>query len=393
MREVAIIGVGMHPWGKFPNKTFVDLGVEAVTNALKDANMEWSNIQSMVSGCFVFGGMSGLLSGHSLASVLGETGIPITNIWNVCATATSCFRTAYQTVASGEKDICLAVGMDVSPKGFLPSVGGENPTDTDYLRWKMIGIPNPGYWALECRKRMERYGTTEHHLALAKVLCSKHGALNPNATYRKVFTEEEVLNSPMVNDPLRLYMICATRDGAAAVILCSADKAKEYIAKPVTVSGVGLGSALYGDPTIRIGVLSSSEETSTPMLSESYMSAQMAYEQSGIGPEDIDFVELPDNSSWHYLQYLETLGFCGPGEAERLLESGDTALGGKIPVCPSGGASSFGEAVSAQGLLQIYELVIQLRRQAGARQVHGAKVGMSQTYGMLGNSAATILKI
>lgn len=393
MREVAIVGVGMHPWGKHTDKTFVDLGVVATKNALKDANMEWKDIPAVVSGEGVWGGSSGFISGQALATVMGETGIPITNIWNMCATATSVLRSAYHVVASGEQDICLAVGLDVSPGGFYPIIGGEDPKDMDFLRWKMLGCPNPGYWAIECRRRMEEYGTTERHLAMAKVACSKHGALNPNALYRKVYTEEEVLNSGMVCDPLRLFMICAVRDGAAAAILCSADKAKKYNTNPVTIAGVGLGSSIYGDPTIRLGLLSAPSEGMAPILSESYMSAQMAYKMAGIGPEDIDFVELPDNSSWHYLQYIETMGFCGPGEADALLETGETQIGGKIPVCPSGGASCYGEAVAAQGLLQVCESVWQLRGQAGDRQVEAAKVGMCQTYGMLGNSAAVILKV
>ncbi len=383
----------MHPWGKFPRKSFVDLGVEAIINALNDAGMQWTDIQAMVSGCFIWDGVGGLLSGHSIAAVMGETGIPITNVFNVCATATSTFRAAYQTVASGEQDICLALGTDISPAGFLPIVGGENPEDCDYLRWKMLGITNPGYWALECRQRMERYGTTEVDLARAKVACSKNGALNPNALYRKVYTVDEVLNSPMVADPLRLLMICATRDGAVATILCSAEIAKRFTSKPVMIAGVGLGSALYGDPTARLGLLAAPPKTDVPMLSESYMSSQMAYRTSGIGPEEMDLVELPDNSSWHYLQYLETLGFCGPGEAEQLLASGETELAGKIPVNPSGGMACFGEAVSAQGLLQIHEVVKQLRGECGERQVQGAKVGMAQTYGMLGNSAAAVFKV
>ena len=392
MKEVAVIGVGMHPWGKFPNKNFLDLGVEATNAALKDAGMEWTDLQAVVSGEWVWGGAAGFISGQSLAAVMGETGIPITNVWNMCATATSVFRTAYHVVASGERDICLAVGLDVSPKGFFPVLGGENPDDTDFLRWKMLGITNPGYWAIECRKRMEQYGTTERHLAKAKVACSKHGALNPFATYKRVFTEEEVLNSPMVCDPLRLYEICATRDGAAAAILCSMDKANQYTTKPVRIAGVGLGSSQYGDPTIRLGLLFAPAKAEAPLVSESAMSAKMAYEMAGIGPKDLDFVELPDNSSWHYLQYIETLGLCGPGEADRLLDEGETMIGGKIPVCPSGGAAAFGEAIAAQGLAQICELVEQLRGDCGARQVEGAKVGMSQTYGMLGNSAAAILK-
>jgi len=136
-----------------------------------------------------------------------------------------------------------------------------------------------------------------------------------------------------------------------------------------------------------------SSDLEAPLLSESYSASRQAYKKAGIGPEDVNVLELPDNSSWHYLQYLETLGFCGPGEAEQLLDSGETMIGGKIPVCPSGGVASFGEAVAAQGLLQIYEVVFQLRGQCGDRQVEGAKVGMAQTYGMLGNSASVILKV
>jgi len=394
MREVVVLGTGIFPWGIHSDKLVTDLGVGAVRNALKDANLSWHDIQAIVAGMYVWGPTDGFNAGAAIAGVMGETGIPITNIWNMCATATSVFRTAYLTVASGERDICLAVGLDMSPGGFFPIIGKESSTDLDTLRWKALGLPNPGYWAIECRRRMENFGTTERHLALAKVAASKHGALNPDATFKKIYTEEEVINSRMICDPLRLYMICAVRDGAAAVILCSAEKAEQYTSKPVTVAGVGLGSSVYGDPTLRLGYLSCpAEEGSAPGLSESYMACQMAYKQSGIGPEDIDFVELPDNSSWHYLQYIETMGFCGPGEADRLVEEGETLIGGKLPVCPSGGASSFGEAVAAQGLLQICEIVTQLRGHAGERQVEKAKVGIAQTYGMMGNSATAILKI
>jgi len=392
-REVAVVGVGIHPWGKFPDKTFVDLGVEATKNALKDANMEWKDIQSVVAGMYVWGATDGFNAGQALAARFGETGIPITNIFNMCATATSTFRSAYHVVASGEQDICLAIGLDVSPPGFYGTMGKPSDKDTDWLRWRMMGATNPGYWAMECRKRMEKYGTTEHHLAKAKVICSKHGSQNPDALYKKVFTEEEVLNSAMVCDPLRLFMICATRDGAAAAILCSGDKAKKYNAKPVTIAGVGLGSSLYGDPTLRLGMLSCPTEGTAPLLSESYKSSRMAYEQAGLGPEDIDFVEVPDNSSWHYLQYIETMGFCGPGEADHLLDEDVFAIGGKFPVNPSGGIASFGEAIAATGLLEVHEIVHQLRGEAGVRQVEGAKVGMGQTYGQLGNSASVILKV
>ena len=391
MTDVAVIGVGMHPWGKFPDKTFLDLGVHAIRESLKDAGLQWTDIPAVVSGMYVWGGTDGFNAGSAIAGRLGETGIPIVNIFNMCATATSAFRSAYHVVASGEQDICLALGVDVSPKGFFGLIGNEDEKDTDFIRWKMIGASNPAYWAMEARKRMVEHGTTEEIFAQAKVAASKHGVLNPHALYQREYTVEEVLSSPMVADPLRLLEICATRDGAAAAILCRADRAKEFTSKPIKVAGVGLGSSLYGDPTLRLGTVSSPAVGTAPLLSESWASARMAYEKAGVGPEDIDFVEVPDNSAWHYLQYIETLGFCEPGEADRMLMNGDTLIGGKLPVCPSGGASSFGEAVSAEGLLQIIELVIQLRGEAGARQVEGARIGMSQTYGQLGNSSSAIL--
>jgi acetyl-CoA acetyltransferase len=329
-----------------------------------------------------------------MAAAMGETGIPIVNIYNACATATSVFRVGCMTVASGYSDIVCCTGLDVSPKGFFPPLSDDPVKDPDVYRWKLMGMTNPTYWAMECKKRMETHGTTEKDLAQVKVATSRNGALNPNARYRKEFTLEEVLQSPMVCDPLRLLEIAATSDGAATVVLCSSKKAKQYTTKPITVAAATLGSAIYGDPTMRLSTVStaSTAAAEAPLLSESFSSSRQAYEQAGIGPDELDLVELPDNSSWHYLQYMETMQLCGPGEADELLRAGETAIGGKIPICPSGGVSSFGEALAAQGLAQICELVWQLRGQAGVRQVPNAKVGMGQTYGMAGNSAAAILK-
>jgi acetyl-CoA acetyltransferase len=393
MADVVAIGVGAHPWGKFKDKTFVDLGAYAVRQALQNAGVAWTDVPAVVAGIYVWGGTDALNVGSALAGRLGETGIPILNVFNMCATATSALRSAYHVIASGEQDMCLAVGVDVSPPGFFGFMGNPDARDTDYIRFRMLGLTNPGYWAMEARKRMELYGTTERHLALAKVACSKHGSLNPDALFKKVYSEEEVLASPLVCDPLRLFEICATRDGAAAVLLASAKKAKELTTRPIRIAGVGLGSSLYGDPTLRLGTVGAPTGDDVPLLSESYTSAKMAYGMAGVGPEELDFVELPDNSSWHYLQYLETLGICGPGEADGMLERGETMIGGRMPVCPSGGASSYGEAISAQGLLQICELVTQLRGDAGERQVQGARVGMAQTYGQLGNSSSAILTV
>ncbi len=390
MREVGILGVGIHPWGKFPDKTYLDLGIVACRAALRDAGLEWTDVQAVAAGCYVWGGMAGLIAGHQLAYAMGETGIPIVNIYNACATSTAALREACMLVASGTCDIAMAIGMDKSPIGFLPALA-DDPSDSDYLRWRMAGVSNPAYWALECRRRMHEHGTTEEDLARIKVKASKAGALNPNARFRKQCTLEDVLNSPMVCDPLRLLEICATSDGAAAVIVASMDRVRRHTSKPIKVAGVTVSSSKFGDPAIRVLTLSSPSKATAPYMSESVLAGQAVYEQAGIGPKDVDIVELPDNSSWHELVYLENLGLCELGQAEHLTRSGDTEIGGRIPVCPSGGAASFGEAVSAQGLLQVHENVVQLRGQAGPRQVQGARVALSQVYGMQGNNSAVLL--
>ncbi|MFC1929669.1 hypothetical protein ACFLW6_02225 [Chloroflexota bacterium] len=392
MREVAVIGIGMHKWGKFPENTFLDLAAYAAREALKDAGVGWMDVEMVSSGIYKHGGDAGLLSGNMLMSRLGEIGVPVVNIWGACATATSVVRTAHQSVASGECDLVMAVAGDMSPLGMLPTIS-KDPMDPIFMRFQMIGLSNPAYWAMECRQRMEKYGTTELHLAKAKTVCSKYGALNPNARYRKEFTIEEVLNSTMVVDPLRLFEICATSDGAAAVVMCSMDKARKYTTKPLTIAGVGLGSRQYGDPTDSPGMVAlPPTATDVPLLSESYNAARNAYRYAGIGPEDIDFLELPDNSSWHYLQYPETLGFWGPGESEHMLDEGETMKGGKLPICPSGGFAAFGEATAAQALAQLCEVVWQLRGDSGERQVEGAKVGMAQSYGLFGSSGSIVVK-
>jgi acetyl-CoA acetyltransferase len=161
----------------------------------------------------------------------------------------------------------------------------------------------------------------------------------------------------------------------------------------VKINATTMGSAIYGDPTIRISALSCPAVAEAPMLSESYSASRQAYEKAGVGPEDIDVLELPDNSSWHYLVYLETCGFCKEGEADKMLRDGLTRIGGKLPVNPSGGFSSHGEALSAQALWQVIECANQLRGRCGERQVQGAKVAMAQTYGLMGNSGTTIMSI
>jgi len=393
MRDVYIIGTGISPWLGFSEQVFTNFGTVAVDNALKDADIEWKQIQAIMAGIFGWGGNAGLLSGQYQESVFGETGVPVINVYNACATGTAALQMAYNSVASGQTDTALAFGADVSPKGFFAAKTDDAVQDRDVIRWKMVGMPNPVFWALECRKRMAKYGTTEEDLALVKVLMSEYGSKNPDARFKKAYTLDEVLNSVYVCTPLRLYEICPVSTGAAAVIVTADKELISKADKPIKINATTMGSAMYGDPTIRISAVSCPAVPEAPMLSESYSASRQAYEKSGIGPEDVDVLELPDNSSWHYLVYLEVCGFCKEGEADKMLRDGETKISGKLPVNPSGGFSSHGEALSAQAIWQVIECANQLRGRCGERQVNKPKIAMTQTYGLMGNSGTTIMSI
>jgi acetyl-CoA acetyltransferase len=393
-REVAVLGVGMHPFGKFPRKGPIRLGCEAILHALDDAGLAWRDIQYLVASVTPeVKGNESILPGQVLCEKMGELGIPVINVSNVCGSGGVALKVASQAIALGECDIALAVGFDCSPEGFFPgTLGSRNINDANFMRWAIAGAPNPAHWAMECHKRMAQCGTTEHTLAMTKVLPSRNSIHNPYARYKKVYTVEEVIASPMVCEPLHLLEICATSDGAGAVILSSMDVARKLSVKPITLAATTTSHAQYGDGTVHLMAVSFHGDQKTPPASEAWIAAKAAYEQAGIGPEDVDLVELPDNSAWHYLNYLETLGFAKEGEADRLVEDEETAIGGKIPACTSGGFASFGETTAAMGQFQVCELVWQLRGTAGARQVQGAKVGLAQLYGGNGNCTVTILK-
>jgi acetyl-CoA acetyltransferase len=393
MRDVYIVGTGIHPWEGFSEKVFADFAAVAVGAALKDAAIDWKRIQSIMAGIFIYGGNAGHLSGQYLESIFGETGVPVVNVYNACATGSAAIRMAYNSVAAGETDTALAFGADVSPSGFLTAKSDNAVQDRDVIRWKMTAMPNPIYWALECRKRMAKYSTTEEDLAQVKVLMSEYGSKNPYARFKKAYTLEEVLKSAYVCDPLRLYEICPVSTGAAAVIITADRELIGKADKPVKINATTMGSSMYGDPTIRISALSCPAVPEAPMLSESYSASHQAYEKSGIGPEDVDVLELPDNSSWHYLVYLEVCRFCKEGEADKMLRDRETKIGGKVAVNPSGGFSSHGEALSAQAIWQVIECANQLRGRCGVRQVKKPKVAMAQTYGLMGNSGTTIVSI
>ncbi len=392
MRDVAVIGLGMHPWGKFADKSVQQLCRVAVDAALKDAGVAWREIEAVAAASSRFSGGRGWgLNGNDVIDDMGATGIPVYNLSAGCAAGGNAFNVGTMLVASGQHDMVLVVGGEKMPKGFIQTSGVEETTDPEYLRQVCIGVPGPTFWAFMCRRRMADHGTTEEQLAKIAVKARKIAVHNPNARFRKETSVEEVMASALVSYPLRLFEICPVSDGAAAVVICSAEKARKLTTKPLWVAASAVATARFDDGIPR-GLAGTVPADGKAYHSEAAAAVKKAMDKAGIGPDGIDLVELQDNTVFYELSFPEEWGFCKPGEAEHLLESGQTLPNGRLPINPSGGFISFGEATTAQGLFQICELGWQLRGEAGGRQVEGAKVGLAQTLGLGGNGSASILK-
>ena len=329
-----------------------------------------------------------------MLQAVAETGIPAVNVGGGCAAGGIAVHTAAQMIASGQCEVVAAFGAERMPKGFIPRPPGQpdDITDTDYLRWVAMGATNPAYWALEARRRTHEHGTSAETYAAASVLMHGHAAANPLARYRSEMTVADVLASPTVSDPLHLLEICAVSDGAAAVVLASEDYARRSGAPLVRVAGSATATGRFGDPAARIPTVSMSAAGTAPHTSEVVGAARAAREAAGIAAEDVDVLELADNSAWHVLAWPENLGFAEPGETDGMLARGELGLGGRLPINPSGGFLSFGEATTAQGVLQVCELVWQLRGQAEGRQVTDARVGQTAVLGLGANGASVVLQ-
>lgn len=395
MRDVYVLGVGAHRWGKFPEKPLRQLALEASAKALEDAGREWRDIQAMVSCSSHFcGGMGWGNHGNELVQEVNASGLPVYNITDACAVGGMAINTAHLMVASGQYDVVMVAAAEKPPEGMLPLTPAsveEDITNIDYVRWAAVRASNPIYWGLECVRRMKEFGTTETTLAKASVLMHKNAVPNPYARFRKAFTVEEVLNSRMVSYPLRVYELCAVSDGAAAVILGSAEAARRRSTKLVSLAGSGIGTRQFGDPWLNAPYVAF-PKPAAPQLSDVIVASNRAYQMAGLNPRDINFIELQDNSSWHILSWPEFLGFCEPGQGDWNLEHGQYEINGKLPINASGGFLSFGEATTAQGILQVCELTWQLRGECKERQIKNAKVGLAVTFGLGGTGTAIILK-
>lgn len=383
MREVAIIGAGMIKWGELWDSSLRQIFTEAALKAIDDAGVD--HIDSMYVGCMT----SGLFVGQEhlgslLSDYLGAKSIPAVRIESACASGGAAVRAAYIEVASGMHDLVLAGGVEK-----MTDVSGAEATyalaaaaDREWEAYN--GVTFPGLYALIARRHMHQYGTTREQLAHVAVKNHRHGAMNPHAQYPFEISVEDVLGSVLVADPLRILDCSPITDGAAAVILCPAEDAKKYTRKPV-VNVIGSGHA-----TDTIALHSRKDITWLDAVSKS---AEQAYSQAGVKPEQIDLVEVHDCFTIAEICVLEALGLVERGKGGLAAESGMTALGGKIPVNTSGGLKSKGHPVGATGVAQVCELVEQLRGESGDRQVKGAQVGLAQNMGGSGGSSVVhILK-
>ena len=392
--EIAILGVGMHPWGKW-GRSFVEYGVKAARDAMTDADVAWDDIQFVSGSNTVRNGYPGWVSGSTFANALGFQGCQLSSSYAACASGATALSIARAQILAGVCDVALVVGADTTPKGFFAPVAGDRPDDPDWLRFRLVGMTNPAYFGLFARRRMAMYGDTQEDFARVKVKNSRHGVHNPNARYPKEFNLADVENSPVVSDPLRLLEICATSDGGAALVVSSMEYAKAHgHTDPVRVSGISTVGPMFPNAIIDMPYLASDSWAAAGDEEHTFKDqiAQRAYDEAGVGPDDLDLAEVYDLSSAYELDWYEHIGLCEPGDAAQLLRSGDTAVGGRIPVNTSGGLGAFGEAIPAQAIAQVCELTWQLRGQAGGRQVEQAAVGLSINYGMFGHGSSVIVK-
>ena len=363
MRDVAVIGIGTSQFGKFPERPFHQLGGEAVRKALADAGVAPGRIQ-VAYGSRIF---LDQITAQVVLRDVGIAGIEMINVENACAGGATAVRCLWKDIASGMYDVGLAFGvesMTTSPIAGKLIAQGEDDIDAK------LGSNMPVVFALMAKRLMETHGATAADFAQVSVKSHLAAALNPAAQYRKVLSLDEVLGSRMVADPITLLQCCPNTDGAAAVVMCPLEMAKALGARPIRVLASVLRSSDY--------FFKKRDLTS---FDAGRRAAAQAYEMAGIGPEDLDVVELHDAFAPEELVHYEDLGLCKPGDSIALLRSGATALGGRVPVNPSGGLLSLGHPLSASGVRTVCDVVQQLRGEAGPRQKEGARIGLAQMLG------------
>lgn len=383
MRDVVVIGVGMHPFGRFPDESIKELGYHAVSEAMRDAGVAIRDVQTAYVGNSLAGLLTGQegVRGQTILQYGGIDDIPVVNVENACASASTAFRGAWLEVASGMCDVALALGVEKMFVGDTAKSLVALAADAE-IELARMGMQFSANYAIHpkynLRQKLLDYDWTIEDYALCSVKNSFNGSLNPNAQFRKPLSVEQVLGSPMISSPLTLYMCSSIADGAAAAIVCAREVASRFSSRPpIRIAATVLES----------GHLFGSIDTDFGKAKEVI---HRAYEVAGVGPEDVDVAEVHDAMSPVELLIYESLGYCGPGEGDKLIRDGSTRITGNRPVNTSGGLTARGHPVGATGLAQIAEIVWQLRGDAGPRQVLAPMVGLAHNQGgmLLGMDSA-----
>lgn len=383
MNRVAIIGIGIHPFGRFDGVEGIDMGVYAARQALRDAGVEWSDLQ------FAFGGslaqtLGDGASADSMVGRLGLTGIPFVNVANGCATAGTALSMACNAIEAGQHDLGLVVGFDKHPRGAFD----PDPSSVGLGSWYGdVGMMlTTQFFAQKINRYMHDFGITESALAKVAAKNFKNASLNPNAWRQKPWSEEDILESRMLNYPLRQYMFCSPDEGAAAVIVCRAEDAHRYTDRPIFVNGIAVRTRRFGSFEVFASWMPV-ERAEAPTVD----AARACFEMAGITPDDVDVAQLQDSESGAEVIHMAENGFCEDGAQEAMIHNGETEIGGRLPVNTDGGLIANGEPIGASGLRQIYEVCLQLRGDAGARQVpDDPRVGYTQVYGAPGVGACAL---
>jgi len=372
MRDVWVAGAGMIRFGRYKDRDVPDLGGEAALQALDDAGLGVKDVEFLACGSLF---QANAMVGQRILQQIGQTGIPVVNVANACATGSTAFRDAWLAVASGEHDVAMAVGVEQMGKmGLLGAAGGGSGVRTEGVVGSGL---MPAVFGQAGMEHMRKYGTTQAQFAKVAVKNHRHSTRNPLSQYQTEVALDDVLAARVVAYPNTLYMCCPTGDGAAAAVLVSPEKARQ-LGATVKV----LASVLTSDPW------SDRDLTFPDINTLTRDAAKRAYERAGVGPEDLDLVELHDCFATAELLHYENLGLCGDGEAGRMIDEDETTHGGRIPVNVSGGLLSKGHPLGATGVANIFEVVQHLRGRAGDRQVPDAKVGLAHVIGL--GSACTI---
>ncbi len=377
--DVGIIGAGIQPFGRHPGVTGLQMAVAAARAALADAGVSWPEID------FAAGGSDAAGNADTSVAMLGLTGVPFVNVRNGCATGGSALTMAHAMLRAGSADLALVVGFDKHPPGAF----NPDPEDWGLGRWYgETGLMlTTQFFAMKIQRYMSEHGISSATLAEVAAKAFRNGALNPNAWRRRPLTATEILASKMVSHPLTQFMFCSPGEGAAALVLARGARLRGSSRPPVLLRSVTLRTRSFGSfevfsPSIAI------ESAPSPTA----VAAAAAFEAAGIGPADVDLAQVQDTESGAEVMHLAETGLCQHGEQEKLIASGATEIGGRLPVNTDGGCLANGEPIGASGLRQVHEVVLQLRGEAGARQVPGRpRVAFTHVYGAPGVSACAVL--